>query len=95
MAPPQPSVVVVPSPSVNAGPLAHVEADFLRPLFFGHEVEVEVVLARLGKTSVTFGHRIRKGPDVTSTGVTSHVFVDGRTFQPVSVPDALRQLLEA
>lgn len=78
-----------------AAPLAHVEADFLLPLFFGDEIDVEVALARLGKTSVTFGHRIRKGSQVTSVGVTAHVFVDGRTFQPVSVPDALRRVLEA
>ena len=65
-----------------------------QPLFFGDEVDVEVVVARAGKTSVTFGHRIRKGGQVASVGVTSHVFVDGRTFQPVTVPDTLRRLLQ-
>jgi len=78
-----------------AAPLAHAEADFLRPLFFGDQIDVEVVLARVGTTSVTFGHRIRKDSQVTSVGVTAHVFVDGRTFQPLSVPEALRRVLGA
>jgi 1,4-dihydroxy-2-naphthoyl-CoA hydrolase len=79
----------------NAAPLRHAEADFLRPLFFGDEVLAEVVRARIGTTSVHFGHRLRK-PDgeVCCVGQTTHVFVDGATFKPAPLPDALRDFIE-
>lgn len=78
-----------------AAPLAHAEADFLGPLLYGDVAHVEVAIARLGTTSVTFGHRIR-GADgaARSVGVTTHVFVDGRSFKPIPIPDALRVFLE-
>ena len=75
-----------------AAPLAHAEADFLAPLFFGDAVEVELVKAKLGRSSATFGHRIKKAGVVTSTGTTVHIFVDG-TFKPIEVPASLRQLV--
>lgn len=78
---------------VMAAPLAHAEADYLAPMLFGDAVEVEVVCARIGSKSVTFGHRIKKGDTVAAVGATVHVFVDGETFQPIGVPDALRTYL--
>ena len=77
-----------------AAPLAHAEADFLAPLFFGDAVEVELVKAKLGRSSATFGHRIKKAGVVTSTGTTVHIFVDGR-FKPIEVPASLRKLIDA
>jgi YbgC/YbaW family acyl-CoA thioester hydrolase len=75
----------------HAAPLKHAEADFLRPLFFGDEVIAEVVRARVGTTSVHFGHRLRKpAGEVCCVGQTTHVFVDGASFKPTPVPDALR-----
>ena len=78
-----------------AAPLAHAEADFVRPLFFGDRAHVDVALCVLGTTSATFGYRIR-GEDgtVRSFGSTVHVFVDGKTFRPIAVPEALRAFVE-
>jgi 1,4-dihydroxy-2-naphthoyl-CoA hydrolase len=78
-----------------AAPLAHAEADFMAPLFFGDAVEVELVKAKLGRTSATFGHRIKKGGAVASVGTTVHIFVDGGTFKPIDVPAGLRALVDS
>lgn len=76
-----------------AAPLAHAEADFLRPLFFGDVVDVDVVALKVGKTSATFGHRLRDGSGkAASIGHTVHVFVDPTTFQPIAVPKELAAL---
>ena len=77
-----------------AAPLAHAEADFVAPLFFGDAVEVELVKARLGRSSATFGHRIKKAGVIASTGTTVHIFVDG-AFKPMEVPAGLRTLVDA
>ena len=76
-----------------AAPLAHAEADFLRPLFFGDVVDVEVLALQVGKTSATFGHRIRDAKGrAAAVGRTVHVFIDPRTFQPTAVPPGLAAL---
>lgn len=77
-----------------AAPLVHSEADYLAPLFFGDPVDVEVVLAHVGGSSTAFAHRIRKlDGTVAVIGQTVHVWVDGKTFDPVPVPEALRAYL--
>ncbi|NUP04623.1 MAG: acyl-CoA thioesterase [Polyangiaceae bacterium] len=76
-------------------PLVHAEADFVTPLFFGDQATVQVLVARVGTKSVVFGHRIKKGDAVAAIGSTVHVFVDGATFRPTAVPDALRDYLSS
>jgi YbgC/YbaW family acyl-CoA thioester hydrolase len=77
----------------GAAPLAHAEASFVAPLFFGDAVVVELVRARVGGSSVTFGHRLLKGGKLAAYVTTVHVFVDGRTFEKAPVPAGLAQLL--
>jgi 1,4-dihydroxy-2-naphthoyl-CoA hydrolase len=80
---------------VLAAPLKHAEADYLRPLFFGDEVAAQVVRARLGTTSVAFGHRlVRPDGTVSAVGHTVHVFVDGKSFKPIELPTELRAFIE-
>jgi 1,4-dihydroxy-2-naphthoyl-CoA hydrolase len=80
--------------SGRAAPLAHAEADYKKPLFFGTEVTVELVKAAVGRTSVTLGYRIRlRDGDAAVTGSTSHVFIDTKTFSPVDVPAELAAFL--
>lgn len=77
-----------------AAPIIHAEADYLAPLRFGDPVSVEIVLAHIGTSSTRYAYRIRKSDGtVAAIGHTSHVWVDGKTFRPVPVPDALRQHL--
>lgn len=78
----------------SAAPLVHAEADYLLPLRFGDQVVVEVVLARVGGSSTSFAHRIRRADGETAAiGQTVHVWVSGQTFRPIPVPDALRAFL--
>jgi 1,4-dihydroxy-2-naphthoyl-CoA hydrolase len=81
---------------IAAAPLRHAEADFLEPLFFGDEVEVEIVMAKLGRSSVSFGHRLKNAAGrAAAVGYTTHVFVDGKSFQPIELPKELAAYLEA
>jgi YbgC/YbaW family acyl-CoA thioester hydrolase len=74
-----------------AAPLAHAEADYRAPLFFGDAITVEIVRAHAGSSSLTLGHRVTRADGaVAALGMTVHVFVDGATFKPTPVPDELR-----
>jgi 1,4-dihydroxy-2-naphthoyl-CoA hydrolase len=77
-------------------PLRHVEADYVRPLFFGDRIEVALVAAHLQDTSVTLGYRIANSADggVHATVQATHAFVDVDTFARRPVPDELRSIIE-
>ena len=77
-------------------PMVHLEADFRTPLRFGDVLQMEVAVARLGKSSVTFRYRAFRGKskrpafEVLGTAVC----VDMRSFRPKAVPARYRRLLE-
>jgi acyl-CoA thioester hydrolase len=57
-------------------PRRRVEVDYQRPLRFWDEVEVEVAVAALGRTSVTYRFAIRKDGEEHATGTVVAVFID-------------------
>ncbi len=82
-------------------PMVHLEADFRRPLRFGDVLEMEVTVARIGRTSITFRYRafVRRGrrppggePAFEVRATT--VCLDMRTFRPKPPPPRYRRMLE-
>ena len=77
-------------------PTVHLETDFSRPFSYGDNIEVEVCVLKVGRTSITFGYRVFKRgetePRIIGHNVTVCMDMDG--FQKQEIPDWLRQLLE-
>ncbi len=77
-------------------PTVHLETDFSRPFSYGDNIEVEVCVLKVGRTSITFGYRVfKKGetePRIIGHNVT--VCIDMDSFQKQEIPVWLRQLLE-
>jgi len=81
-----------------AAPLKHAEADFLSPLRFGDELEVQLVAANAASSDLSLGWCLRKvstGKPVTVCGVAQsvHTFVDVPSFEKRSIPDELLSAL--
>jgi len=78
-------------------PLRHAEADFLRPLRFGDELEVALVRADVRPTELTVGYRLcivgQEKP--AAVGQTVHAFVDPVSFTRREVPEKLRAAFTA
>lgn len=77
-------------------PLAHAEADYLRPLRFGDPLTVALVAARLGEGRVSLGYRVHgAGGDpgelgaVAALAQTVHVFIDPATGRRAPIPAPL------
>ncbi len=77
-------------------PTVHVETDFSRPFSYGDNIEVEVSVLDVGRSSITFGYRVFKqgesDPRITGRNVT--VCLDMDTFKKMEIPPWFRQLLE-
>jgi len=77
-------------------PTVHLETDFSKPFSYGDDIEVEVRVLKIGKTSITFGYRVFKRgeaePRIVGRNVTVCLKMD--TFKKMEIPDWLRQRLE-
>jgi 4-hydroxybenzoyl-CoA thioesterase len=77
-------------------PTVNVRAEFFAPLVYGDEVEVEVWVSRVGKSSATFEYRLRRAGDgqvcASATVVQVSMNLDERSAVPV--PEDLRRAFE-
>jgi YbgC/YbaW family acyl-CoA thioester hydrolase len=71
-------------------PRVHVECDFFHPVRLDDLLEVDAWFGRIGTTSITIDFAARLGGDVIATGRYVLVCVQQGAFQPVPVPQALR-----
>ncbi len=76
-------------------PTVNVRAEFFAPLVYGDEAEVEVAVARVGQSSVTFVYEVKRASDRTlcarSTQVHAAMDLDARRAVPV--PARYRSIL--
>jgi 4-hydroxybenzoyl-CoA thioesterase len=77
-------------------PTVHVETDFKSPLRFGDVARFEITIERVGRTSLTFYHTIRREADGIIAATVRHVVVMTRisTLTPIPVPADVRALLD-
>jgi acyl-CoA thioester hydrolase len=72
-------------------PRAHVTIDYRKPLRFWDEVEVDLEISEVGRTSITYAFRIRN-PEVCAEGKVVAVLLD-EEGRPRTWPDDWRRLL--
>ena len=76
-------------------PTVHIEIDFLRPLKYGDEVEIEMEIHKIGRTSVDWRYRIYRLGESEAIAQSRQVTVctDMDTFEKKIFPDWLRSRL--
>lgn len=76
-------------------PTVHVDADFRQRMKYGDQIDMEVAVLHVGRSSITWGYRGYRATDgreslvVEGSNVT--VCVRSDTFETVDVPDWLRE----
>jgi 4-hydroxybenzoyl-CoA thioesterase len=77
-------------------PTVHLETDFSRPFSYGDNIEVEVSVLKVGRSSIAFGYRVFKTgetqPRIVGHNVT--VCLDMDSFKKLEIPEWFRQQLE-
>jgi 4-hydroxybenzoyl-CoA thioesterase len=77
-------------------PTVHLETDFSRPFSYGDDIEVEVCVRHIGRTSIAFGYRVFKrgegDPRIVGHNVTVCLNMD--SFEKIPIPEWLKQRLE-
>jgi acyl-CoA thioester hydrolase len=74
-------------------PRVRIEADFLRALRFRDVVDIELAVAAVGRTSITYEFEMRCGSEVAVRGKAVAVLLSESGGSPVPWPDACRTTL--
>ncbi|TMM17756.1 MAG: aldehyde dehydrogenase family protein [Actinobacteria bacterium] len=73
--------------------VAEASARFLGAARFDDALQLEVSIARLGRTACTTRHRVLRKGEVLVEGMMRHVFVDPHTLEKLAIPAWLRESL--
>ncbi len=76
-------------------PTVHLEVDFKVPLRYGDFVEIEVLIERIGTTSVVWNYTVftRGGDAAHAVGRVATVNIDLDSFEKTPIPEWLRSRL--
>jgi len=76
-------------------PIVHSESDYKAPLFVGDLIEIQITVAKIGKTSFTFAYKIfNTSHKLVGTGETVHVTMDKASQKKIPLPQDFRQKIE-
>ncbi|NUN49960.1 MAG: acyl-CoA thioesterase [Candidatus Brocadiae bacterium] len=75
-------------------PTVHLDADFLKPLDFGDNVDIDMRVRELGRSRVVFQYDLSKGRVPTGRCVQTTVAVSMDTWSSVELPPKYRERLE-
>ncbi len=74
--------------------VAEARARYLAPAGFDDELAIDVLVTRLGTTSMTTRMSVRRAETVVVKGEMRHVFIDAATKRKIEIPADIRRGLE-
>ncbi|MGB2601287.1 MAG: thioesterase family protein [Candidatus Omnitrophota bacterium] len=73
-------------------PVTEAQCVYKAPVKYDDLIEIKATLSEIGKSRITFEYEVIKDGNVTTTGYTKHVFVNG-TGRAIPVPDRIKEYL--
>ncbi|QSS97141.1 acyl-CoA thioesterase [Psychroflexus sp. ALD_RP9] len=75
-------------------PLINLNVDFKKPLYFGDIIKVGCYLESLPNVKMKFLYNIKINDEiVSSSGSTTHVFMDAKSRRPIRCPQSILDLI--
>ena len=78
-----------------ASPTVKVEMEFLAPVHYGDHVDVDVIVERVGRSSVQIRYEGAVGGRPVFRARNVAVVVEMKSFRPIQIPPWLRERFEA
>lgn len=96
---PTQSETASPESQIVSWPRVHCACDFKSPAFFEDQLSIDLSIERLGNTSITYRHVIRRESSILAIGRVTTVCsrVDSRTHQMTAypIPEHIRDRFQA
>ncbi len=77
-----------------AFPIVHASVDFLRPMFVGDKLSIDLIPQKLGVDKFEITYEITVGEVVVAKSITRHVCIDVSSRVKQELPDEITQWLE-
>lgn len=77
-----------------AVPIKKCRSDFFKPLIVGQKYTACLTVADLQESSITFNCEFKKNKILYAKTITTHVFVDIKTFKKVSLPKRVKKIFD-
>lgn len=74
-------------------PRRNIEAEFLGPIEFDDELEIELTVDQIGRSSLTFKWFARKADETVARGSQTIVYIDA-AGRPAALPETVRERLQ-
>lgn len=77
-------------------PTVNAKTEFFVPLVYGDEVDVEIHVSSVGRSSATFEYEVKRVSDgvLCARSTQIHVCTSMDTLRPVAIPDKYRRAFE-
>jgi len=73
--------------------LAKTEIEFVREIFYGHDVKIKTYIEHLGNSSFVVYQEVWQQQQLAAKGRATMVHFDHDTKKSMSIPDAIRKVL--
>lgn len=74
--------------------IVHAEADYYKPLQIGDQLEIHLIIEKIGTTSFTIRYDIFSEQTLVGRAKTVHVTLHGKKREKIPIPLKLRQKLK-
>ncbi|KPL88982.1 acyl-CoA thioesterase [Herpetosiphon geysericola] len=71
--------------------LGEATVRYLKPVFFGNQLQGRVEVSRIGTKSFTLLYTLKRGNEIVTQGSTELIWFDFKTQRSVPIPDSFRQ----
>ncbi len=89
------SIGILYGPGGYAFPRVHVECDFMIAMVHDDVIDIEVSLARIGRSSIRLAFRTLKAGELAAAGAVVIACMDRESQRAVAIPEELREKLNA
>lgn len=67
-------------------PIIHTECDYYKPLKYGDEISIEVIVSQLKTSSFELTYKLKVNDEVSASVKTVHVFVSREDWNKMEIP---------
>ncbi|XSG73229.1 acyl-CoA thioesterase [Herpetosiphon llansteffanensis] len=71
--------------------LGEATVRYLKPVFFGDQLQGSVDISRIGNKSFTMLYTLKRGNEIVTQGATELIWFDFKSQRSVPIPDSFRQ----
>lgn len=76
-------------------PIIHTQAEYLKPIKYGDEIEIKLQVTQLKNSSFELSYNLLNGEILCGTGKTVHIVLDKNSWEKIEIPTDIKNGLSS